>query len=64
MKKVPPREDKKAFVKVGYYIREDQNLALDQIRLKYIKEGIPRNEIDKSSLVRKALDLFIKREKI
>ena len=47
-----------------YYIRNDQNLTLDKIRLKYISKGSPRNAVDKSSLVRKALDLLIKKEGI
>ena len=64
MEKTPPEKNKQAFVKATYYITEDQNLALDKIRLKYISEGSARNEVDKSSLVRKALDLLIKQEKI
>jgi hypothetical protein len=62
--KGPPKGDKNTLVKATYWIRNDQNLALDEIRLKYISEGAPRNEVDKSGLVRKALDLLIKQEKI
>ena len=64
MKKGSSEGDKESLVKATYYITEDQNLALDRIRLKYISGGTPRNKIDKSSLVRKALDLLIKQEKI
>jgi len=45
-------------------VSSHQNLTLDKMRLKYIGEGIARNEVDKSSLVRKALDLLIKQENI
>ena len=64
MGKVPLKGDQNSLVKATYYIRNDQNLALDKIRLKYISKGSPRNAVDKSSLVRKALALLIKQEKI
>ena len=64
MGKAPPKGDNNSLVKATYYIRNDQNLALDKIRLKHISKGSPRNAVDNSSLVSTALDLLIKQEKI
>ncbi len=49
-------------VKVTHYITTDQIIAIDRIRAKRLKAGKKLGEVDKSSLMREALDLLIKTE--
>lgn len=49
-------------VKVTHYITTDQVIAMDRIRGKRLKAGKRLSEIDKSSIMREALDLLIKKE--
>lgn len=51
-------------IKVTHYITVDQVVAIDSIRAKRLKTGARLSEVDKSSLMREALDLLIKKEKI
>lgn len=41
------------YIKVSYYITEEQDLKLDQIRIKRKRQGI---KVDKSALIREAID--------
>ena len=51
-------------IKVTHYITMDQVLAMDRIRAKRIGEGKSLGEVDKSRLMREALDLLIKQENV
>ena len=53
----PPRE------KVTLYLGVDQIRALENIRFKRIDQGVKRGEVDKSSLMREAVDMLIEKEK-
>lgn len=56
--------EKNRDIKVTLYIREDQMFALEDIRRKRLKAGAKLGEIDKSKLMREAIDLLIKKEHI
>ena len=58
-KKEKPIEDN---IKITLYIRSDQMFALDEIRTKRLKAGAKLGVVDKSKLMREAIDLFIRRE--
>ena len=55
-----PKEDN---IKVTLYITANQMFALEDIRRKRLKGGLPLGEVDKSKLMREALDLLIEKEK-
>jgi hypothetical protein len=58
-KKETPVEDN---IKVTLYIRHDQMFALEDIRTKRLKAGAKLGDVDKSKLMREAIDLLIKKE--
>jgi hypothetical protein len=48
--------------KVTLYITKEQMFALEDIRRKRIRAGARLSEVDKSSLMREAVDLLMKKE--
>ncbi len=50
-------------VKITLYIRQDQMFALEDIRRKRIEAGASLGEVDKSKLMREALDGLIESER-
>jgi hypothetical protein len=58
-KKEKPVEDN---IKITLYIRSDQMFALEEIRTKRLKAGAKLGDVDKSKLMREAIDLLIRRE--
>ena len=59
-----PKTDKSTKIKVTHYIRRDQVGALDRIRAKRLEAGAELKDVDKSSLLREAIDLLVKQEKV
>ena len=59
-KKAPekPAEPEVNRVKVTFYLNPEQVVALEELRLQHFKDT--REKIDKSELVRKAIDLLAK----
>jgi hypothetical protein len=55
---------KQDYIKVTNYIRRDQVGAIDRIRAKRIEGGQSPGEADKSSVIRDAIDLLSKQEKV
>jgi hypothetical protein len=51
-------------IKVTLYIRQDQMFGLEDIRRKKLKAGAKLGDVDKSKLMREALDLLIEREAV
>ena len=51
-------------IKVTHYIRRDQVGAIDRIRAKRLESGMALGEVDKSSLLREAIDLLVKQESV
>ena len=51
-------------IKVTHYIRRDQVGAMDRIRAKRLEAGAELRDVDKSSLMREAIDLLVKQEKV
>ena len=49
-------------IKVTLYIRPDQVFGLEDIRRKKLKAGAKLGDVDKSKLMREALDLLMKKE--
>jgi len=49
-------------IKITLYIRHDQMFALEEIRTKRLKAGARLGDVDKSKLMREAIDLLIRRE--
>jgi len=60
----PKKERKVDLVKATFYLRPDHLILLDKIRLKRIEDGAERGEVDKSSLVREAIEILAKQHKI
>jgi hypothetical protein len=62
----PPKRkiDNSNKIKVTHYIRRDQVGALDRIRAKRLEAGAELKDVDKSSLMREAIDLLVKQEKV
>ncbi len=60
----PENADAPKKIKVTHYITMDQVLAMDRIRAKRIGAGKSLGEVDKSRLMREALDLLIKQENV
>jgi hypothetical protein len=58
-----PKTDNSNKIKVTHYIRRDQVGALDRIRAKRLEAGAELKEVDKSSLLREAIDLLVKQQK-
>ncbi len=56
-----PKADK---IKVTHYIRRDQVGAMDRIRAKRLEAGAELRDVDKSCLMREAIDLLVKQEKV
>ena len=59
-----PKIDNSNKIKVTHYIRRDQVGALDRIRAKRLEAGAELKDVDKSSLMREAIDLLVKQEKV
>lgn len=59
-----PKADNSNKLKVTHYIRRDQVGALDRIRAKRLEAGAELKDVDKSSLMREAIDLLVKQEKV
>jgi hypothetical protein len=55
-KKAPPPEPELNRVKATFYLNPEQVVALEELRLKHFKET--GDKVDKSELVRKAIDLL------
>ncbi len=49
-------------IKVTHYIAVRHVVGIDSIRAKRLKDGARLSEVDKSSLMREALDLLIEKE--
>jgi hypothetical protein len=62
VKKRATPEDQGEYVKVTHYIRLDQVPALDRPRAKRLSAGRKLGEVDKSSLMREAIDMLLKKE--
>ena len=63
MAKKPVKEKREDFLKISLYIRSDQMFALEDIRRKRLERGARLGDVDKSKLMREALDLLLKKEK-
>ena len=48
--------------KITLYLSLDQILAMDRIRAKRLKAGAKLGEVDKSKLIREAIEVLIKKE--
>ena len=59
-----PKVDNSNKIKVTHYIRRDQVGAMDRIRAKRLEAGAELKDVDKSSLMREAIDLLVKQEKV
>ena len=59
-----PKADNFNKIKVTHYIRRDQVGGLDRIRAKRLEAGAELKDVDKSSLLREAIDLLVKQEKV
>ena len=59
--KTVPKEDR---IKATLYIYKRQMFALEDIRRKRIEGGADPGTVDKSKLMREAVDLLIKKEKV
>ena len=59
-----PKVDNSNKIKVTHYIRRDQVGALDRIRAKRLEAGAELKDVDKSSLMREAIDLLVKQENV
>ena len=57
-----PKATEEELVKVTHYITVSQMLALDRVRAKRIIKGARLGQVDKSRLIREALDLLIEKE--
>ena len=63
-KRSKPKADNLNKIKVTHYIRRDQVGALDRIRAKRLEAGAELRDVDKSCLMREAIDLLVKQEKV
>lgn len=63
-----PRQPKKKagpdMVKVTHYVKRDHVIALDRVRAKRLQAGARLGDVDKSKLIREAIDLLIKKERV
>ncbi len=59
-----PKTNKNDKIKVTHYIRRDQVGAMDRIRAKRLEAGAELKDVDKSRLMREAIDLLVKQEKV
>ena len=59
-----PKSDSSNKIKVTHYIRRNQVGSLDRIRAKRLEAGAELKDVDKSSLIREAIDLLAKQEKV
>ena len=50
--------------KVTLYLSLDHIFALDRVRTKRLREGAELGDVDKSKLIREAIDLLVKKEKV
>ena len=62
MRKNPLKKASPDLVKVTHYIRRDHVIALDRVKAKRLRAGARLGEVDKSRLIREAIDLLIKQE--
>lgn len=62
MPKGPRKRASPDLVKVTHYITRDHVIALDRVRAKRLQAGAKLGDVDKSRLIREAIDLLIKRE--
>jgi len=60
----PKKKRKVGLTKGTFYIHPDHLLMLDKVRIKRIEAGAARGEVDKSSLVREAIEILAKQHKI
>jgi hypothetical protein len=63
-KRSKPKADNLNKIKVTHYIRRDQVGAMDRIRAKRLEAGAELRDVDKSCLLREAIDLLVKQEKV
>ncbi len=63
-KRSKPKTDNLNKIKVTHYIRRDQVGAMDRIRAKRLEAGAELRAVDKSCLMREAIDLLVKQEKV
>ena len=62
--KATPKINTEDAVKITLYIRQDQMFSLEDIRRERIQAGTSLGAVDKSKLMREALDMFIKKNKV
>lgn len=60
MKRKPSTLDEK--IKATFYLTTGHQITLDLIRAKRLKAGMRLGEVDKSALVREAIDLLAENE--
>ena len=64
MGKNPRKRPSSDLVKVTHYVTREHVIALDRVRAKRLQAGARLGDVDKSRLIREAIELLIKQERI
>lgn len=59
---VKPKPKEVDMIKVTHYVTKQHVIGIDRVRAKRLEAGARLSDVDKSSLMREALDLLLERE--